>query len=104
MRVLTVALTLLLSFSANADKKEDFEFCKNTADLAETIAGTRYAGVAYDKMYSVAIANKFSESDFILIDMAYGLPNYQTDKHKQQAINEFKNEIFGMCIKTRGEK
>lgn len=104
MRFLTIALTLLLSFSASADKKEDFKICKSIAELAEIIADARYSGAAYDKMYEAAIASKFSESDLELISMAYNLPNYQTDKNKQRAISEFKNKVFGSCIKVKGEK
>jgi hypothetical protein len=95
MKKIAIALTLLISSSVHAG---DYEFCKVVEGFAEQVMLTRQAGVAASEAYSATQDNKLMSS---MVKVAYKRPAYDTEQFRQQAVDEFKDEWFVLCMEDR---
>ena len=95
----TLALTTALSFSANADDAVDL--CVSYSDAAEIIMTKRQNNASMADLYKLADGE---QAIIVLMKEAYKVPLYSSAEYKSNAIDEFKNDIFMLCIQTYGEK
>lgn len=92
-----VIAVLLVSLSLTAQAKDEVS-CDQIAELAGVVMNNRQIGVPMSNMWGIAKGNVFIEG---MIKLAYDQPQFSTSRHQTQAVNEFKNEFFMMCVQSR---
>lgn len=92
-----ILVSALLSFNAQAND-DDFKKCKDIEGVAGLIMEMRQKGTPMSDMIKAANGDPLGK---VLIIEAYDRPKYSTDQNKKDAVQRFKNIIFGTCIKDK---
>jgi len=92
MKKIAIVLTLLISSSVHAG---NYDFCLRLEAIAKQTMMTRQAGVSASVVYGAAKGDNLIMS---IVKEAYKNPAYDTEKYQQQAVNEFKDEVFILCM------
>jgi hypothetical protein len=92
MKKLLLVVSLMLPLSAAADT------CTEIASMAEAVMKNRQAGV--DVVVMMDIANKSEVKDIAtqMIIEAYKRRAYRTEQYQLEAVREFKNEVYLICL------
>ena len=69
--------------------------CAGYSKLAKTIMELRQDNISMPDMYN---ALKDSELSIEMLKAAFKVPLYSTEDYKQNAVNEFANDVFLACI------
>lgn len=96
-----LALTMALSTVALAvaPDKAKLERCTGIGSIAGTIMKSRQNGASMAKLMAVeTISKEFKDVMAEMIKDAFSTSIYSSDSYKQQAIQEFENKWFGLCI------
>lgn len=98
--IITAAL-LAVSFTASAQTAERVHMCQQLEGLAKSIMEARQLGIPMSESY--AVASRSGDADVraiaqAMVRDAYKSSIYQTDKYRQQEINEFGSAMFLACI------
>ncbi len=84
-----------------ARSEEKLEICKFYESLAEIVMDARQKGVPMSALYAKDYGSKDrNEITRGLIKEAYKIPRFNSEKSKKNAVLDFKNEKFGICIKN----
>lgn len=87
--------------NAYAKNSENIKTCKFYESLAEIIMDARQKGAPMSGLYEKDYGSK-EKNDITrgLIKEAYEIPRFNSEKSKKNAVLDFKNEKFGICIKN----
>ena len=96
MKVLTLVLASTLSFGSVAS--DSVEMCSEYSELAGSIMTSRQLNVSMADVYGVL---KESPVGIEMLKEAYKVPLYSVESNKENAVMEFKNDIFMLCIQGR---
>ena len=96
MKVLTLVLASTLSFGSVAS--DSVEMCSEYSELAGSIMTSRQLNVSMADIYNVL---KESPVGIEMMKEAYKVPLYSVESNKENAVMEFKNDIFMLCIQGR---
>ena len=98
-KLLLVSLLMILPFTAKAES--NFEICQGMAAMAEGIMTARQYNVDASELYALAQKEpSLTELAIAMIKDAFDTPRYTTTQHQENAIRDFKNDIFMTCITT----
>jgi hypothetical protein len=98
MRISTVAIALLCNLFLQTAAYSDDEFCSKVGQLAGLVMEGRQQGVIMSTaMQSASGTTDMAELRRLLIIEAYKSPRYSTDRMKQSAIVDFRNEAELSC-------
>jgi len=94
MKKLTIAVVLALTISANVQART-IETCKTIEGFAEEIMKARQAGVSASEAYEAV-----QDSPILtpMVRAAYKLSAYNTEEYQEQAVSEFKDDWFIICM------
>lgn len=101
-KIILLALVALASV-ANASKADE-EYCGGIYDRAKVIMDYRQKGTPIKIIYDVT--NKMKAPEEVkevfkhMINDAYEKPQFQTEKYRKEAAEEFANYYFLQCIKS----
>lgn len=98
------ALTLIAAvvFTGSAMAEDKTAVCDDVNALAESIMGSRQAGVDMAKMMAVAKESGIEKLARVLIIAAYEQPQFHGEDYRRKAVSEFKNKVYLQCIKEVG--
>jgi hypothetical protein len=103
-QTLTRAAALLgLSIAATATPAGASEKCGSMADLAAAVMTHRQLKNDLSEMIALANANGSPALKAFILELApiaYGKPRYSTEKMQQNSINDFKNEVMLVCLRS----
>lgn len=91
MKYFVMVALLMFSVSASAG------FCEDLSELAESAMIKRQEGARMERLYNHVEGNDLAQR---IVRDAYNTPFYQTAKYKNQAVNEFANKWFRLCLKA----
>lgn len=99
MKNLLIAAAVAMSLTAQAEEKQDI--CGIVNELAGSIMSARQRGV--DMAQAMKAAGENAEVDFIrqIIIAAYEKPRYSVAENQQAAVNDFKNSVYLICVKSQ---
>jgi len=94
MKKLTIAVAIALTISANV-QANSLETCKTIEGFAEEIMKARQVGVPASEAYEAV-----QESSILkpMVRAAYKLSAYNTEEYQEQAVSEFKDDWFIICM------
>lgn len=103
----SIILTLLLSLffiSAHVDAAFTSKECQSISKTGAAIMKARQDGMSPPEIVDFvkidSLNNRSRKLFMSVIDMAYNKPIYDTSEEREQAINEFKNKIYIVCMKS----
>lgn len=98
MKKLLIAAAIVLSFNAAADANADT--CDLVNKLAHSIMDARQRGV--DMAEAMRLANESEIADLIkpIIIAAYEKPRYSVEENQRNAVTDFKNSVYLVCVKS----
>ena len=91
-------IILILILIAPHVAPADDDFCEQLTKLAGVVMESRQVGVTILELKEIL------EEDPIAMDLAvlaYQYPRYRSEEFQQEAIDEFRNEVYLVCIKHR---
>ena len=91
----SIALTLVLATSAQADQ------CQDAGDLAEAVMTARQNGAPISQLMEIANGQEVIVQ---MVLMAYGEPRYSTDEFRSRAVEDFRNLWEVGCYQAMTEK
>ena len=105
MKKLVITLILvLIATPAIAEERTWQESCQTTANLAEIVMTRRQEGVSIVEMVTIVkdmpIGSKERELTESILINAYGQPKFSTEEYIEEAITDFKNEVYLECAKS----
>lgn len=101
MKKLLLGLLLLSSsvIAVEEKKETDKELCENLSKLAKEVMISRQAGVPMSKLIDIV------DKDFaFIIVRAYEQPKFSLQDYKDNAANEYADEVYLLCYKARMQK
>ncbi len=99
MKLNMMIAALLVSGGAYAEDVSVHETCSGASELAEQIARVRYADIPMRD----TMANVSGDFPKALVQDAYALPDYSSDKYQERAIVDFGNQVYSMCYERFSE-
>lgn len=79
------------------------EACANVGHAAEAVMKARQNGVALQQVLDTMNKSQFSDDSTkamrAMIMMAYDRPRFNTEENKQNAINDFRDQVQLFCMK-----
>lgn len=102
MKLLSTIL-LLASFSVIAEEKEEEDVCESLHGLAQEIMNARQKNVPMPKLVNAlqSVEGKEAKFSVLLAKMAYKEPRFSTELHQNNAINDFANDVYLMCLNKK---
>lgn len=102
-----VAIALAIAVSTSSAVQAESLDCGIVGNLAMSIMKNRQAGVPIQDIIS-AIKQASTSEDTLRIPMfiiqsAYSKPKFMTQRHQEEAVVEFGNEMFLACAKATGK-
>jgi hypothetical protein len=99
-----IALGICASMAAHpALAMSTDEACANVGRAAEAVMQARQNGMALqtvlEKMNDAGFGAKGKDGFRAMIMMAYDQPRFNTEENKQQAINDFRDQVQLFCMK-----
>lgn len=105
--VLAFSMLFITTISSNVysqntkEENDKYEMCHSLEELAEIIISKRYSGVSMKNMIQrLNETNQLNKMNQTLIIAAFEQPNYSSTEMQQNAIENFKNRVYLMCIKA----
>lgn len=95
-----IVLITLLMFAVPAIAV-DMDTCKSHAELASAIMLNRQNGTPLAKMLEMNANvpdSQVQRIHYILVEMAYRQPKYQSLDYRQQTVTDFSNKILLGCM------
>lgn len=108
MRVILFTLFTLILSNAGAQESaaETEQKCSDASQMAEVIMRQRLAGLPMRELMSFTASADISPEvrrlAQLMIEDAYGQPKWQTDERVTEAISEFGNKYYLICIQNSG--
>ena len=103
MKKLAILLVvLILSAGISVRGEEDWRgYCQQMATLAENIMAHRQKGTSMSEM--MELVGELEIGQTLVID-AYRSPRFSTERMKKEAISDFRDRAYLMCVEVFREK
>jgi len=95
--IVMVAAMLLVSVSTVRGDDDWQETCKNLATLAENIMKHRQDGTSMPVVMELVGDLEIAQT---LVMDAYRSPRFSTERMKKEAINDFRDRAYLMCVEV----
>ena len=101
MKKLLAAIAIsTITFSVQAN--EDVTFCSSVSELGKVIMDLRQKNVPMvTLMEYMTTQPELYELGSAMIVEAYNQPRYSTPSNQQNAVTDFANDMFKVCLETR---
>ena len=111
MRILIAGMTLAVLTLSNdvalAAKPPDetLSYCKTLSEMAGSIMKNRQDEMHMAEMMKVATGGEpdLDELGAVIIKDAYSTSAFSTEDNQKNAVNEFKEKWFSLCVKVRNK-
>ena len=94
-RIITAATILVATTAPLAAETDE---CVTLGDTAAALMEARQAGVPMSETMSYTNGNEFLEA---LTVAAYSVSRFTTDRYRQGAVTDFRNEVEMICYENR---
>ncbi|MGS0941022.1 hypothetical protein ACVA51_10680 [Pseudomonas luteola] len=103
MKGITLALLAAVSSStalAATPSSEMLDTCKKISEMAGTVMKARQEGVSMSRMMDITAEKKsLNDVTTLMITQAYDRTRMNSEDGKLKAINDYKDQYYGLCLK-----
>ncbi len=105
MKKLILTLICVVGLSSVAYSDDTHETCKRVEQIAGVIMEKRQAGASMSAMIDATNSVESSSKNLLnkIIKDAYDYPRYSSEEYRQEAVSEFENKYYGICLKIHEE-
>ena len=99
--ILAIAAAMLI-FSIPTQSKADSGRCGALEELARTVMEKRQNGFPMKTLVDAISGigdKKGRKAVKMMVIMAYDVPNYNSEEYEREAVNNFADKFYKMCIK-----
>lgn len=98
MKLLIAFFIVFLPFAAKSAEKDQVKICMQITELAGVIMTKRQNGVEILQFMEVLEAEGVKDPAFErILRLAYEKPRFTSSEYINQAVSDFKNEIYLLC-------
>lgn len=108
MKYLLITAAVALAMPAAAQSSEEYALCDAQGDFAEIVMKNRQDNISMADQIRI-VRNYFVDRDQrrimqAIVQYAYEVPRYQTREYRRNAVAEFRNDIYSICLKSFTKK
>jgi len=94
-----IIMAIIVGIFTNAQAEERFP-CKDLSDAAETIMKCRQDGMKMSLIIEALPENEVKNIFISIVQDAYDVPRFETEKNKRKAVIDFTNSVYLECSKA----